>query len=222
MRTRNAMISGFSAAIFVTLALGGCAKGVKSFAPVVDPEEAAEAAVKQYDTNKDGILSGRELEGAASLNSNLEKIDQNGDRALTVDEIAARIRYLQSAKQIYSRTPIRCTVFRNKELLADAEVRLVPERFLGPNVKAAKGKASFNGVAVLYTENPEPGEPRGVAPGFYKVEITKAGEKIPPKYNTNTILGIDTSMDNPEFYKGVRFVMEYEVEKKPPRGMALP
>ncbi len=218
MRTRNIIVSALSAAIFAMLCFGGCSKSVKSFAPEVDPEEAGEDAVKQYDTNKDGIISGRELDNAASLKSNLEKIDLNGDHALTVDEIAAHIRYLQTTKQIYSRNPIRCTVFRNKELLADAQVKLVPEKFLGPKMKTAKGKTSFNGVAVLYTENPDPGDPRGVAPGFYKVEITKVGEKIPPKYNTDTILGIDTSMDNPELYKGVRFVMEYEVEKKIPRG----
>jgi hypothetical protein len=29
----------------------------------------------------------------------------------------------------------------------------------------------------------------GVAQGFYRVEITKAGENIPAKYNTATILG---------------------------------
>ena len=34
-----------------------------------------------------------------------------------------------------------------------------------------------------------PDDVQGVPPGFYRVEITKAGEQIPAKYNTATTLG---------------------------------
>ena len=42
------------------------------------------------------------------------------------------------------------------------------------------------------------GDPRitsGLPPGFYRVEITKPGEKIPAKYNTSTMLGREIAMD---------------------------
>jgi hypothetical protein len=34
-----------------------------------------------------------------------------------------------------------------------------------------------------------PDDPKGVAPGFYRIEITKAGDNIPAKYNSETTLG---------------------------------
>jgi hypothetical protein len=37
--------------------------------------------------------------------------------------------------------------------------------------------------------------PHGVRPGFYRVEITKPGEKIPAKYNTEAILGQEVVID---------------------------
>lgn len=200
--------------ILALLFVGGCSRGPKSFAPEIDPYAAAVAAVAQYDANGDGLISGLELDKAASLKSNLDKIDSDGDKALSADEIAARIRYWQKTKQLRTRTPIRCMVFHNKDILLDADVKLLPEKFLGDRMKIAKGKTGFNGVAVLNAENPDPGDPPGVGPGFYRVEITKTGEEIPAKYNTETILGIDTSMDNPDMYKGVRFLLEYEIPKK--------
>jgi hypothetical protein len=214
MYPRNAIRFQILSCIVALILVGGCSKSPKNFAPRIDPATAGKAAIEQYDADYNSRISGKELEQAASLNSNLEKIDLNNDKALSADEIAQRIRYWQNTKQLWSRTPILCMVFHNKELLADAEVKLVPEKFLGEGVKPAKGKTSFNGVAVLYADNPDPGDPPGVGPGFYKVEITKPGEPIPAKYNTNTILGLDTSMDNPAMYKGVRFVLEYEQPKK--------
>jgi hypothetical protein len=214
MCPRNAIAYNILSCIVSLILVGGCSKSPKNFASMVDPAAAGKAAIEQYDTDYNSRIEGKELEAAGSLKSNLEKIDLNGDKAITADEIADRVSYWQSSKQLWSRTPIRCMVFHNKELLADAEVKLVPEKFLGDKLKAAKGKTSFNGVAILHAENHDSGDPLGVGPGFYKVEITKAGEAIPAKYNTNTILGIDTSMDNPAMYNGVRFVLEYEQPKK--------
>jgi hypothetical protein len=34
-------------------------------------------------------------------------------------------------------------------------------------------------------------DPKGIPLGFYRIEVTKDGESIPAKYNTETILGID-------------------------------
>jgi hypothetical protein len=230
--TRNAILCGLPAVILVLIFLGGCSKGAKSYAPEIDPVAAGYAALSQYDDNSDGKISGPELDKAASLKSNLAKIDLDNDGAVTADEIADRIRYWQKTKLIRSRTPIHCTVYHNKQFLADAEVKLVPEKFLGDTMKIAKGKTNANGMAFLVMENADPNDPPGVGPGFYRVEITKkadeatakrnreaairnhqdpskAGEEIPAKYNTNTILGLDTTMDNPQIRKGLRFDLDY-------------
>jgi hypothetical protein len=195
--------------LFALLFLSGCSKGVKSYAPDVDPDAAGKAAVKQYDANGDGKISRAELDRAASLKFNLANIDSDNDRALTADEIAERIRRWQKTKILRARTPIHCRIYHNRQPVADAEVKLVPEKFLGDKTKIAKGKTGPNGVAVLMTENAAPDDPPGVGPGFYRVEITKAGENIPAKYNINTILGLDTAIDIPVIVKGVRFDLEY-------------
>jgi hypothetical protein len=212
--TQSAVIFGLTALILATLLFCLCSTTSKSFAPGVDPYEAGLGALEQYDTNRDGKISGPELDAAASLKSNLAKIDLDNDNAVTADEIAARIRFWQTTKLFKVPAPVRCIVFHNKQLLVGAEVKLVPEKFMRDMIKTAKGKTSFNGVADLNLENREPGDPPGVGPGFYRVEITKEGQEIPAKYNTKTILGVDTSMDNPAVYRGLRFVLEYDEPKK--------
>jgi hypothetical protein len=231
MHTRNATLYRLPAAIIVSFFLGGCSKEPKSYAPEIDPVAAGYAALEQYDANDDGKISGPELDKAASLKSNLANIDLDNDRAVTADEIADRIRQWQKTKILQTRTPIHCTVYHNKQFLADAEVKLVPEKFLGDKLKIAKGKTNANGMAVLVMEDAKPDDPPGIGPGFYRVEITKKAdeatakrnrqaatrkhqdtnpdEEIPAKYNTNTILGIDTTMDNPLIRKGVRFDLDY-------------
>ena len=59
----------------------------------------------------------------------------------------------------------------------------------------ATGKTDQNGMAMLSIPTSGPGDPPGVAPGFYRVEITKDGEKIPAKYNTETIFGQEVALD---------------------------
>ena len=196
-------------AILAVVLAWGCSKKPKIDAPEIDAVAAGYAALAQYDDNNDGKISGPELDKAASLKSNLAKIDLNNDGAVSYDEITDRIIYWQKTKMIHTRTPIHCTVYHNKKFLAGADVKLVPEKFLGDKMKTAKGRTNSNGVAVLALADAKPGDPPGVGPGFYRVEITKSGEEIPAKYNTNTTLGLDTTMDNPLIRKGIRFDLEY-------------
>jgi len=189
--------------------LSGCSKGGKSYAPDVDASAAGKAAIAQYDANGDGKISGSELDKAAALRFNLAKIDSDGDGAITADEIANRIRCWQTTKMLRTRTPIHCRVYHNRQPVAGVEIKLVPERFLGPHMKAARGMTGPSGVAELTTDDAAADDPPGVGPGFYRVEIAKAGGAIPAKYNANTVLGIDTGIDNPVIVKGVRFDLEY-------------
>jgi hypothetical protein len=66
---------------------------------------------------------------------------------------------------------------------------MVPESFLGSEIQTAAGTTDKTGRAMpsvpAYGSDHRP----GVAPGFYRIEITKADENIPAKYNTATILG---------------------------------
>ena len=57
----------------------------------------------------------------------------------------------------------------------------------------------------------KPGDPpNSIAPGFYRILVTKEGESIPAKYNTETILGQEVSGDNPNLKQGMpTFNLEY-------------
>ena len=61
----------------------------------------------------------------------------------------------------------------------------------GSGVTDAGGRAV---ISYPYAADPTV---QGLPPGFYRVEITKDGEKIPAKYNTDTILGIEVANDWP-------------------------
>ena len=82
----------------------------------------------------------------------------------------------------------------------------MPEDFLGDNFKTAiaTGITDKGGLANMSIPRPEPDYVLGVPPGFYSVEITKPGENIPAKYNSQTIFGLEIAPDmrllqTPEF-----------------------
>ena len=103
---------------------------------------------------------------------------------------------------------LRCMVTHNGEPLEGADVKFVPEKFLGPNMKTATGVTDQNGVAML-TIPLDGNSPPGVPPGFYRVEITKAGEKIPAKYNKETIFGQEVAIDAEGVRNGIKFDLDY-------------
>jgi hypothetical protein len=139
---------------------------------------------------------------------------------VTADAIANRIKQWQASH--IGRMRIICIVLRNGKPLAGARVEFVPERFLGDNVRIALGETNDDGVATMKSGSLQDGL-IGVAPGFYRVEITKPGTEIPSKYNTATVLGIEVAIDS----EGIRqetvggkvcsrttFDLSWEKEKK--------
>ena len=178
--------------------------------PQIDAATAAAEAIRQFDTNHDDKLSGKELRRCPGLAAAIDKIDPSGKREITAAKIAARIRAWKASK--LARMSFGCKVTRNGKPLEGAKVEFVPERFLGKNVKTAKGKTDARGFAMLSVPIISPTnwcDPPGVAPGFYRVEITKAGEKIPTKYNTQTILGQEVAMDAKGIQEGIKFDLKY-------------
>jgi hypothetical protein len=148
-----------------------------------------------YDANKDGKLDGEELEKCPGLKAALATVGGGSD-GITAEAISARIRAWQESK--IGRIPIGCMVLHNGKPLADAEVKFVPEEFLGESMKAAvaTGKTDANGSTPLsIPTSGDQFDPEGVPPGFYRVQITKDGLDIPAKYNTETILGQEVAYE---------------------------
>ncbi len=172
--------------------------------PKIDPRAAGAAAIKQFDANGDGKISGKELDKCPGLKAAIDQVDRNGDGTITAEEIAARIKAWQDSK--LGRMSLGCRVTHNGKPLAGAEVKFVPEKFLGDNLKIATGKTNAAGVTMITATN---GRFPGVPPGFYRVEITKPGEKIPAKYNTQTILGQEVALDAQGIREGIRLDLKY-------------
>jgi len=166
----------------------GCGSQSKRIAPPsLSPDEAAQAAMAEYDTNKDGVLDEKELERCPAL-KNLARAKNN---RVTAEDIAARLRtWKESGIGLRGGIPVKVEL--NGRPLADATVTLVPEAFLGDGFKPAEGSSDNTGYVPLRTE----GQPvPGPMWGFFKVKVSKkdgsGNEIIPARYNADTILGCE-------------------------------
>lgn len=151
------------------------------------------------DANTDGMLDAKELEKAPGLKSGLKQADKDGDSKISQAEIDGRIGAWSASKT--GRMTVVCQVTLNGAAVANAEVKLVPEPFLGSALPTAKGTTDGSGI-VMPTAPETDNKPAGVAPGYYRVEITSAGKPLPAKYNTETTLGLEVASDSEALSSG--------------------
>jgi len=194
---------GFSFVGMVAIAVSGCGRG--TVRPMEIASDAGTQAVAKFDANKDGVLDYRELARAPGLQAGLAKIKKLGGRhaepsekqllgaTITAEEIDARIKQWKAHGT--GRIAVNCRVMKSGRPLANAEVKFVPEEFLGPGLSTGTGTTDANGNAKVSQPSRGSGDPaNGMSPGFYRVEITK-GNEIPAQYNTATILGQEVAVD---------------------------
>jgi hypothetical protein len=166
----------------------GCG-GKKPFGPpTVNAATAAKAALEEFDTNKDGKISGDELVKCPALRPLASR--HNGE--VTPEALEEQIKDWQTRKR--GRFTWNCEVYHNGAPMAGATVTLEPEKFMGKDARSGTAKTDEQGLAIP-TEPIVTGEPAGVQPGFYHIRITKEGESIPAKYNTETTLGLGLLVD---------------------------
>jgi hypothetical protein len=184
---------------------------------------AGAQAVTQLDANHDGALDYAELANAPGLRAGVATIkklassrrpmppeSQLQTQKITAEEIDARIQEWKARGT--GRISVPCHVLRvNKKAgkagakptpISGAEVKLVPEGFLGPGLTTGTGTTDSRGDAIVSQPSRGGDDPSsGMSPGFYRVEITK-GSEIPAKYNTATILGAEVAGDAPQLSSG--------------------
>jgi hypothetical protein len=176
------------------LALVGCSS---SLGPIPMPKissEAGQAAIKQYDSDGDQTLNESELAKAPALKRALARIDKDNNKKVTADEINERIK--SWGARGHAITQCTVTVRLSGQPLSDAQVKFVPEKYLGEELAIAQGVTNGRGMAPMKISD----EPDGVGAnlGFYRVEISKivdGKETIPAKYNTDSELGIELASD---------------------------
>jgi hypothetical protein len=172
--------------------LTGCFGGgpPREVGPSYDAAGIGAAAIKEYDANGDGAISGPELDKVPGIQDAISHYDTNGDKRVTADTIAARIQqWVDSRVQLMTTT---CIVLLDDKPLDGATVTYDPEKFMGPDIPPATGKTSPTGAAVPQIEGKH-----GLRLGVYKVRISKLGpngkDMIPARYNTETTLGTEVA-----------------------------
>ena len=184
------------------VSVAGCGViGGSSIKPTsVNPSRAASATIELLDKDANGLLTASELAASPGLLSSLADCDTSGDKQLDRDEIAARLSEMYSDGA--SLTSFDCRVLLDNRPLKGAEVRLVPESFLGDAVKAGSGVTDGAGnVSIGIADEDLPEAARGLKKmqvGIFRVEITHPSVKIPAKFNTQTILGHTILPTDPE------------------------
>jgi hypothetical protein len=141
---------------------------------------AAAEAMKMYDADGDGKISGDEFNRCPALKA----IAKDGE--VTADMISALVAQWQNGAA--GRVGAGAIIRNNGKPLVGASVKFVPEKFLGGNVQTATGTTDSKGACAVTVPVAAAGEPKGLFLGFYRVEVTKDGESIPAKYNTETTL----------------------------------
>jgi hypothetical protein len=213
-----------AAVLFVLgcLALAACSSR-ETPPPTAEPiaPDTAQQALKTLDTNGDGSLDMKELEKAPGLKQAVVRIkklaagrgappspDKLKGEKITADEINGRIQEWKDSG--VGRMPVPVTVTRKGKPLVGATVTFVPEPFLGPGLSKGTGTTDGKGIASISVPQANPTDPVGMSPGFFRVEITKSGDSIPAKYNTQTTLGQEVAPDATGLATGgIKFDLEY-------------
>ncbi len=153
-----------------------------------------------YDTDGDGFIAGEELERAPGLKAAMENLDTDKDGKVSEDEISARVAAWRS--QGIGLMRFTCDVVLDGKGVEGAVVTMVPEEFLKNTIQEATGETDAFGTAsprIPKEKRPSPSDPPGVQSGIYHVKISKivgGKETIPAKYNEETTLGQEVSMDD--------------------------
>jgi hypothetical protein len=167
-------------------------------------------AVKKLDKNGDGGIDAEEAKtgapgllevNAMSNTGSKTRIDANGDGKVTADEITARVNKWAESKIGLTQFSIGFTL--DGRPLEGADVKMIPEDWLGSEIKPGTGKTDANGrcTVTIAPQDLKPNEQtptplQGMRLGIYRIEVT--APNLPAKYNTATELGIEIAPDDPD------------------------
>jgi hypothetical protein len=128
------------------LSAAGCWGGSTAIsAPSLSPQAAAQAAMAEYDVNRDGFLDAHELQRCPALAHGLNAIDKNGDKRISADELVERLEAFAASN--VGLVGIPCSVQLDGNPLEGAKVTLRPEKFMGESFKPASGVSDHKGHA---------------------------------------------------------------------------
>lgn len=189
--------------VLAALAAGCSGRAAPPPMPRFDAAAAGKAALAEFDADGNGKLDAKELTRCPALAMALDRADKDGDKALTADEIAARINQWFASGTIMMDGTTLVTLDRRP--LAGATVTFEPEKFLGAGFDTCRGVTDELGRASPTGSN---AQFPGVYVGAYRVRISKqvnGKETLPARYNTESILGYEVADDIPEVQSLIEF-----------------
>ena len=177
--------------------LAGCStRPARVPAPRINPAAIVDAVFEKADADRDGRLPASEQQTVPSIAAAAGRLDGDGDGAVTREELLAWLEAVHDSRVAI--TSLEVIVTQRGRPLAAVTVRLVPEPFMGNELKAAEGVTDAGGVAAVTI--PDATYP-GVNCGLYRVEIIGTGndgKPLPERVNTATTLGVAVGAGIPE------------------------
>lgn len=186
-RSVPAPIRGTLLAVLATIGCGP-AKPRRIYPPALSPADVTAAVMRIADADRDGKLSRDELAAVPGLVPALAALDADASGDLAAAEISGWLEGVKASR--VALTSLSATVSQKGKPLAGVTVKLVPEPFMGGEMKAAEGVTGDDGGAMLAI--PDSQYP-GVNCGIYRVEIVGPGadgRPLPARFNTDTTLGV--------------------------------
>jgi hypothetical protein len=202
---RFVKVSSLIATITVAIgAFSSCSRGPTAIVgPAINASGAGSKAMELYDKDGDGKIGGAELDAAPALKAAMATLDTDDDKAVSADEVAARVKAWEASQT--GLIEIRCKVTLDGQPLAGAKVTFEPDPCLGDQLQVSDGETNMYGIVsatIPPEKRPKPDWPSGGQLGLYKVKISKVvsgKETLPARYNTQTTLGQEVANDDPKF-----------------------
>jgi hypothetical protein len=172
-------------ALFVISCMSGCGSGGTggSAMPDLSPSAAAAQAIELLDKDDNGSLDETELAACPGILASRDRNDTDRDGQVSQDELESCL-----AKIYAGGTPwatVNCRIVQEGRPIAGADVRFVPEPFLGDALQPATGKTDNQGrVNPAVADEKLPEDKKGLRVmqlGVYRVEVTHPSVKQPHK-----------------------------------------
>jgi hypothetical protein len=173
--------------------------------PTWRPQSLAQAALDHFDSNGDGTLDTTELESAPALAAGAKLLDVDKDQRVSAAELEQRFGTYKHLAVGRTSPAIRFLI--NGQPLVNATVEFIPEPFLSDVIKPATATTNQQGLAYPQIQgDPVP----GLQVGYYRVQVSSADGRVPPKYHDATPLGVEISgtNDDPAGYSTFTFRLD--------------
>jgi hypothetical protein len=188
LKTAVRMLRLIAASLLAMLLFGCSSKSGRVTIPAWDPGGFASVILERLDDNGDSLIDASELQLAPGLANGAKFIDNNSDRKLSREELEARFTMYRDMRLGLTSKAFRVTY--NGRPLVGAEVRFVPEFFLTDVIEPASGTTIIQGMVNPSIEGQSTPLMRV---GYYRVEVTSPGTRLPASFNSATTVGVEVS-----------------------------